>query len=196
MKFSSLVLYLEKNIIKKYQQNNFHKHTFCIFQEVAFSCIVDLKLNYTSKSGSRYYFVKDGVYRASNHWGRAANCKWRLQVNSTTKNPNSNRIKIGFAKWTDFYPDNDFEKLYFIEADFENGSVHFFHKQSENYTQNTILRTAPETVKLIKQIRNLFDETAWAKYLNEENIEILRKEIITQLIESNSTFQEIRKQYL
>lgn len=177
---------------KVYNKSNFHKHTFCIFQEVDLDAIKDLKLSYKSKSGSSYYFVENGVYRLSNHWGRAANCKWRL----TSDIKNNNRIKLGFAKWTDFYPDNDFEKLYFIEVNYSNKTAHFFHKQNKNYTSDYVLRNASETTKVIKQIRTLFDETAWAKYLKEENIEILRKEIIQKLTQSNQSFQEIRKAYL
>ena len=181
---------------KTYNKTNFHKHTFCIFQEVDFDVVKELKPNYTSKSGSSYYFVENGVYRLSNHWGRAANCKWRLSRKSKNEIPNSNRTKLGFGKWTNFYPDNDFEKLYFIEADFENKAVNFFHKQNENYSNEMILRTSTETTKLIKQIRMLFDETAWTKHLNDESTDILRKEIITELIDSNNTFHVIRKKFI
>jgi hypothetical protein len=187
--------------IKSYNKRNFHKHTFCIFKEVAFESISDLKINYKSKSGSSYYFVENGVYRLSNHWSRVANCRWRLgrnsnnQIpNSNNEIPNSNRFKLGFAEWKDFYPDNDFEKLYFIEIN-EDNEVNYFHKNGSNYS-NQILRTTSETTKVIKQIRILLEETAWAKYLKEENIEILRKQIINQLINSNQSFQEIRRNYL
>jgi len=180
--------------LKTYNKLNFHKHTFCIFKEVAFESISDLKLNYKSKSGSSYYFVENGVYRLSNHWSRVANCRWRLEVNSNNQIPNSNRIKLGFAEWKDFYPDNDFEKLYFIEIN-EDNEVNYFHKNGSNYS-NQILRTTSETTKVIKQIRTLLEETAWAKYLKEENIEILRKQIIEQLISTNQSFQEIRRNYL
>ena len=180
--------------IKSYNKLNFHKHTFCIFKEVAFDAISDLKMNYKSKSGSSYYFVENGVYRLSNHWSRVANCRWRLDKNSNIQIPNSNRIKLGFAEWKDFYPDNDFEKLYFIEFNADN-EVNYFHKNGSNYS-NQILRTTSETTKVIKQIRTLLEETAWAKYLKEKNIEILRKQIIDQLINSNQSFQEIRRNYL
>ena len=180
--------------IKSYNKLNFHKHTFCIFKEVAFESISDLKMNYKSKSGSSYYFVENGVYRLSNHWSRVANCRWRLEVNSNNQIPNSNRIKLGFAEWKDLYPDNDFEKLYFIEINADN-EVNYFHKNGSNYS-NQILRTTSETTKVIKQIRTLLEETAWAKYLKEENIEILRKQIIEQLISTNQSFQEIRRSYL
>ena len=177
---------------KIYNKTNFHKHTFCIFQEVALAVLKDLKLHYKSKSGSSYYFVEEGVYRYSNHWGRAANCKWRLISNGTNKD----RTKLGFAKWSDFYPDNDFEKLYFIEVDYSTQSAHFNHYKNENYNVDKVLRTSTETTKLLKQIRTLLEETAWTKYLKEVSIEVLRKEIIKQLITTNKSFQEIKREFL
>ena len=178
--------------MKNYDKTNFHKHTFCIFQEVGLEDINGLKLNYKSKSGSSYYFVEGGVYRHSNHWGRAANCKWRLVSNSIS----NNRTKIGYASWSDFYPDNDQEKLYFIEVDYSTQSAQFNHCKSDKYKPGKVLRTAAETTKLIKQIRVLLEETAWAKHLKHESIEELRNEIVDQLITTNRTLQEIKKEYL
>jgi len=175
-----------------YNRSNFHNRTFCIFIAVDLEVIKDIQPNFKSKSGSSYYFTESGVYRLSNHWGRAANCKWRLS--SDTKN--SNRTKLGFANWNDFYPDNDFEKLYFIEVNFETQSANYYHKQNENFTSDKVIRTSNETTKLIKQIRILFEETAWTKYLKADNPEILRKEIIEKLINSTKSFQEIRRDYL
>jgi hypothetical protein len=202
--------------IKTYNKTNFHKYTFCIFKEVDVNAIKDLKLHYKSKSGSCYYFVENGVYRLSNHWSRVANCKWRLVKNSNFQIPNSkntslvyvepsrslvektnsNRTKLGYANWSDFYSDNDVDKIYFLEADYESKSVNFYHKQSSNYCSDKVLRTSSETTKLIKQIRTLLEETAWAKYLKEDNIDVLRKEIIEELITINTTFQEIRRRFL
>ena len=187
---------------KTYNKTNFHNYTFCIFQEVGLEVLQNLSLNYKSKSGSCYYFSKTGVYRLSNHWGRAANCKWRLSGKSITVTlsaaevPNNNRTKLGYANWSDFYPDNDYEKLYFVKVDYDTQTVQFYHKQSQENTTEKVLRTATDTTKLIKQIRTLFDETAWTKYLKDENIELLRKEIIEELVNTNKTFQEIRKNYL
>lgn len=178
--------------MKTYNKTNFHKHTFCIFQEVTFESINYLKPNFISKSGSSYYFTEQGVYRHSNHWGRAANCKWRLVSNGISKD----RTKVGYANWCDFYSDNDQEKLYFIEVDYSNQSAQFNHYKSDKYTPGKVLRTAAETTKLIKQIRGLLEETAWAKYLKHESIDVLRKEIIEQLFSSNRTLQEIKKEYL
>ncbi len=180
-----------------YNKNNFHNHTFCIFKEVSIQTITNLKLHYKSKSGSSYYFVEEGVYRLSNHWGRAANCRWRLVTTTTQQKVNNDsQAKLGFAKWTDFHRDNEVEKLYFIAANYVEQTVQFFHKENENYTPTAILRTATETAKHIKQIRILFHETSWANYLKESNIAILRKEIIQKLIESEISFQEIRREYL
>lgn len=182
--------------IKTYNKTNFHKYTFCIFKEVDVDAIEDLKLNYKSKSGSCYYFVENGVYRLSNHWSRVANCKWRMVKNSNIQIPNSNRTKLGYANWSDFYSDNDVDKIYFLEADYESKMVNFYHKQCSNYSSDKVLRSSSETSKLIKQIRTLFEETAWAKYLNEDNIDVLRKEIIEEMIHSNQSFQEIRRRFL
>ena len=154
--------------------------------------IKELQPNFKSKSGSSYYFSEVGVYRLSNHWGRAANCKWRL----TSDIKNSNRTKLGFANWHEFYPDNDFEKLYFIEVNYDTQIVNYYHKQSENYTSDKVVRTSTETTKLIKQIRVLFEETAWTKHLKETNSDVLRNEIIQKLINSTKSFQEIRREYL
>ncbi len=175
-----------------YNRSNFHNRTFCIFNEVDLDVIKDVKPNFKSKSGSSYYFTEVGVYRLSNHWGRAANCKWRLISDAK----NTNRTKLGFANWNAFYPDNDFEKLYFIEVNYDTQSVNYYHKQSKNCTSDKVLRTSTDTTKRIKQIRTLFDETAWAKHLKDSNTEMLRKEIIKKLIESVATFQEIRRDYL
>lgn len=172
---------------KIYNRHNFHRHTFCVFQEKNLQAIEGLKPDYQSPSGSSYYFTSEGVYRLSNHWGRAANCKWRLQ---SSRNPVS-RTRLGFALWSSFYPDNDTEKLYFITLD-SNQYVHYQHKDSAEFKPEYQLRTAPETAKIIKEIRNLLTTEAWANYFNQP-IEVLRQEIILQLITTNKPLIEIKK---
>jgi len=137
--------------MKIYNKNNFHKHTFCIFKEVDSSEIEHLKTNFISKSGSSYLFTEEGVYRKSNHWGRAANCKWRLESNLSE----ASRTKIGFAKWNEFHPINEIEKLYFIEVDFCAKEVQYHHKNSSNRT-DLFLRNATETTKRVREIRQLY----------------------------------------
>lgn len=176
--------------IKTYNRTNFHRHTFCVFQEKDLSLVANQKPDYTSKSGSSYYFNEDGVYRLSNHWGRAANCKWRLQ---TQNNKNLSRTKLGFALWNAFYNDNDTEKCYFITVDFETQSVHYQHKDSADYQENFVLRTATETTKVIKEIRHLLANDGWAKHFNQP-IEVLRNTMIEQLITTNESLIDIKRE--
>ena len=179
--------------LKSYNKLNFHKHTFCIFTQVENSYILNLEPNFTSKSGSVYFFTVTGVYRLSNHWSRVANCKWRL-INSNQVNDNGNRTKLGYANWTDFHQDNEFEKIYYLEVDFIKNEVHFQHKNNCKLYK-TLFRSASETTKLIKQVRNLLETESWAKHLNQD-IKILRKEIIESLLNTNESLQIIKKQYL
>jgi len=172
---------------KTYNRSNFHRHTFCVFHEANLSEIENRKPDYKSKSGSSYYFTETGVYRLSNHWGRAANCKWRLE----SSNGNTSRTKFGFALWTSFHPDNDNEKLYYITVDFDNETVSYQHKDSGN-PENAMLRTASETTKTIKQIRNLFISDSWAKHFETNNVKDLKKSVIEKLIATNQSLMEIK----
>ena len=67
--------------------------------------------DFTSGSGSRYWYYKDGVIRGSDHWGNGvALCDWALK----TKKGNTiygydydcpihlSAPRFGFAKWEDF----------------------------------------------------------------------------------------------
>ncbi|MFY0482934.1 hypothetical protein ACI6PS_10015 [Flavobacterium sp. PLA-1-15] len=174
---------------KIYNKTNFHRHTFCVFKEVKLEQLIGLKPNYNSKSGSSYYFTSDGVYRVSNHWGRAANCKWRLQ---SLEEVSSDRTRAGYANWNEFHTDNDLQKLYFIEVDFDSNSVNYNHIGNQTEIQ-AMLRTASETTKRIKQIRLLFKSDDWAKHLDYDDFESLRKHIIQQLISTDKSLQEIKK---
>jgi hypothetical protein len=152
------------------------------------------KPHFKSKSGSAYYFTDEGVYRSSNHWGRAANCRWRLITTSKAKINNAQQ-RIGFAKWTDFYPNDETAKLFFIQVDFEQKSVDFYHKNMPLYDGKAILRNAAEAAKTIKNIKQVLNEEDWAKYLVYEDLEELRMEIVEQLVHSNLNFNEIKKTF-
>jgi len=166
------------------------KNTFCVFQEVLSDKIKDLKVQYDSKSGSKYFYTKEGMFRLSNHWGRLANSKWRLEP---LYPESESKLKIGFASWDSFYPDNSEEELYYIEVNYIQKTANYQHKNNPDYDTKAILRTSFETTKKIKQIRNLFQLTSWAKYFEYEDIEDLRKLIIEQLIYSNKTLEEIKR---
>ncbi|SCX91017.1 hypothetical protein [Flavobacterium caeni] len=170
---------------KTYHRGNFHKHTFCVFRQVGLFEIAGLTLGYKSKSGSSYYFTNDGVYRLSNHWGRAANCKWRLESNGDT----AERTKLGYAAWTWFCRDNDQEKLYFIE--WVGGSVQFAHKDQASYN-GQFLRTASDTMKRIRQIRNLLENDGWTAYYRQDNPEALKENVVHQMIATDQSLSQIK----
>lgn len=183
--------------MKTYTKLNFHKHTFCLWREVSFAEIENLPLNHKSKSGSGYIFTEVGVYRISNHWGRAANCRWRLIANENFK---SQQTKVGFANWIDFYPNDEISKLFFVKVDFSpetsGKDVNFYHKLSPEYEEKYVLRNASETAKTIKVIKEILTETAWSKHLQFDDLEVLRKEIVEQLITTEKSFLEVKKFYI
>ena len=71
--------------MKTYNQTNFFKHTFCEFKEITNFKIPE-NINFSSKSDSTYFYTNEGVYRKSNHWGRVANCRWKLISTANYKN--------------------------------------------------------------------------------------------------------------
>ena len=129
------------------------------------------------------------MLRLSNHWGKLANSKWRLIA---LEPETDSKFKLGFAKYDNFFPDNDIEEIYYLEYDSENETVNYNHKNSSTFTGKPILRTTFETRKRIKQARNILTLSSWAKYY-ETDIEILRNQIINELIFSNKTLDEIKR---
>ncbi|WP_121925305.1 hypothetical protein [Flavobacterium weaverense] len=181
---------MEKNF--RPHPNSF-KNTFCVFDEIDIEAISNLKIQYDSKSGSKYYYTKAGMYRLSNHWGRLANSKWRLEpLEPETKS----KFKLGYASWQSFYPDNAVEELYYLEVNYYKNTVNYQHKNNPTYDKKAILRTSFETTKRIKQVRNLLNLTSWAKYFDYDDIDVLRKKIITDLVFTNKTLEEIKKQFI
>ncbi len=180
---------------KIYNRLNFHKHTFCVFKEVENKQIENLEPNYSSKSGSIYYFTDEGLYRISNHWGRAANCRWKLNSSSMIISKN-NTNKIGYAKWTDFYPNNEQENLFYIQVDFETKTVDFLHKDNPNYDGKSVCRNASETAKRIKICKEVLLEDKWCNYLVYKDINELRKEVLRELLYTNTSFITIKQNYL
>lgn len=177
----------------KYNKRNFHNQTFCIWNEVHLSEIQDLKINYKSKSGSAYIFNDEGVFRISNHWGRASNCRWRLISTANYKNQNTT---VGFAKWSDFLPNDEISKLFFVKIDFQTNEVNFYHKDAEEYDGKAILRNANNTAKTIKNLKMILNETSWAKHLNYGDLDILRKEICAELLNSDKSMVEIKRRFI
>ena len=175
----------------KLKPNTF-KNTFCVFTEVSLTVIQERLPDFESESGSKYYYTDEGIYRLSNHWGRLGNSKWRLTENGLQ---GSSKIKLGYASWNDFHPDNKHELLYYLSVDFETKEVLYQHKMNKMYDGKAILRTADDTMKRVKQARNILQLTNWAKYFENEDIEELRKLIVTDLIYTDLTLDEIKRKH-
>lgn len=107
---------------------------------------------------------------------------------------NNSRTKLGYADWTAFHPDNDNEQLYYVTVDFEHQTANYQHKCSADYQEIFVLRTASETTKVIKSIRDLLSNDSWAKHFQFEDITDLRKNIIEKLITTNQSLLEIKRQ--
>lgn len=173
--------------MKTYNSSNFFKHTFCEFQQVDNFEIPEDR-NYKSKSESSYFYTDEGVYRKSNHWGRVANCRWKLRATAHYKNQ---QIVVGFAEWNDFYPINSTDKIFFIAVNFEEKTAKI-QPESKN-EKHTLVSFAQAQLK-IKQITNLFKDDKWAKHFDFE-IESLRFKIITEFINSEKDLQEIKQKF-
>ncbi|MGH2664725.1 hypothetical protein [Flavobacterium sp.] len=165
------------------------KNTFCVFREVDLSEIENKKPDFTSDSNSHYFYTELGMYRLANHWGRLANSKWRL----VSEMDSGSKVKLGYANWTEFYPDNDIEKLYYLEADFVNNTIQYQHKNNPEYDKKAILFDTSETRKRLKQARNILTLTNWVNYFESEDINQLRKIIVNELIYSRKTLEEIKR---
>lgn len=174
--------------MKTYNSTNFFKHTFCEFLQVDDFEFPE-NTNYKSKSESSYFYTKDGVYRKSNHWGRVANCRWKLISNNNYKNQ---QTVIGYAKWCDFFPINSSEKIFFIEVNFDKRAANLKVKKevSENY-----LYTFSEAQKRIKQIHHLFKDDKWTRYFDEEK-DVLEKKLILKFINSDKKIIEIKSELI
>ena len=155
--------------LKKYNKTNFHKHTFCEFIEVDVATIPTIDWHYKSKSGSGYCFTEEGVYRISNHWGRAANCRWRLISNSKTSSNskiNNGENRIGFAKWIDFYPNNETENFFYVEVNFDDKEVTFQHKNNPKYDGKAVYRDPQGNIAAEGNYTSDKKTGVWKFYIN------------------------------
>lgn len=171
-----------------YNKHNFFRNTFCEFTQIDNFDLKGKTPDYKSKSGSNYYFTNEGVYRVANHWGRAANCRWRLLPNSNYKNQT---IICAFANWTDFYPNDETQKWYFI--DYNGSEILFQHKNSIKF-KNQVLRNAKETQKRIQELKKIIETNNWFTYLIGE-IEVIRMALIHDLIFTDKPLFQLFSKY-
>lgn len=173
----------------KFHKYNFFRYTYCEFESRSIDFFKDKSAHYQSKSGSLYIYADDGVYRYSNHWGRVANCRWKIKGVEDYK---SQIYYVGFANWTDFYPLNDTDKVFYLEVDFSLKQVKI--KRLKKEEKNTFfLMTSELAHQRLKQIQRLFKEYKWAAYY-EDNIDDLREVLIHNLITSTKSIQQLKRE--
>ncbi len=129
------------------------------------------------------------MYRLSDHWGRLANSKWRLIASEIETD---SKFKLGFAAYDNFFPDNDIDQLYYLEYNQVDQTINYNHKNNADFDGKPVLRTTIETRKRIKQARNIVTLSSWAKYF-ESDIDLLRIQVINELIFTNKTLDEIKR---
>lgn len=178
----------------KFTKNNFFTNTYCIFRGAPLREIKGRTINFKSESGSSYYYTKTGVYRLSNHWGRAATCTWKLisEIPAEIKD-----LRLGFAAWEDFKKINLVdEDSFYVHVDMENNIVDYRHKDDPDYDQKAFIRSKEETRKVIRNIKNLLQSDKWATYYFYNNINTFRQEIIRSLINTNKSIDEIKREFI
>lgn len=169
-------------IAKSYNKHNYYRNTYAVYQEVNPDDLGFTSWHYTSKSGSSYYYTKEGVYRKSNHWGRAAKCRWILDKGDSIY-VSKGREYIGYVTWSGFYENSESLKSYFVKVDLENKTVSYDHK-SRDFSNNSVYRSAKDTKKIIQKVKRLLYSDSWSKYYDFEDIELLREQLIRKIIES------------
>jgi len=171
----------------KYHKFNFYRSTYCEFEMQNINFFDDMKAHFQSKSGSYYYYTEDGVFRYSNHWGRVANCRWKIQGIDNYKNQ---QYYVGYANWSSFYPLNSIDKVFYLEVDYTKAKASI-KRVEEGLENNHFLMNSELVHQRLKQVQTLFKEYKWARYY-EEDIDVLRKKIINKLVTTNKTLQQIK----
>ena len=171
----------------KYHKFNFYRNTYCEFEMQDIDFFEEMKAHFQSKSGSYYYYTENGVFRYSNHWGRVANCRWKIQGIDNYKNQ---QYYVGYANWSSFYPLNSIDKVFYLEVDYTKAKASI-KRVEEGLENNHFLMNSELVHQRLKQVQTLFKEYKWARYY-EEDIDVLRKKIINKLVTTNKTLQQIK----
>lgn len=165
---------------KIYNKYNYYRNTYAVYKEVSILELPFKRWHYNSKSNSAYFYTREGVYRKSNHWGRAAKCRWVLESGDEMY-ISKGRERVGYANWTDFYENSESTQAYFVKVDYISKIVTYDHK-SRDASFEAVYRTAKETQKIIQKVKRLLTKDSWSKYYDFEDLEILRKDLIEKMI--------------
>ncbi len=166
-------------------RTNFFKHTYCQFEFKNFDVLKEENIHFKSKSGSTYVYTEEGVYRYSNHWGRVANCRWKL--NGVARYQNQSYY-VGYAKWTDFYSLTSNEKLFHLKVDFTTQKV-VVYQPADGQTKK--LFNVSTVFKKKKEVEEVFKNTKWMQYYDDE-IATIQQKIIVELLNSDRSLREIK----
>ena len=172
----------------KYHRKNFHRKTFCEFQFLSAQNLPERTPDHISSSGSQYYFLDEGVIRISNHWGRAAACRWRL-IGFDGKV--AKQAPAGYAKWSDFYPYDPVQHWFYIRPDFSD----IGHCLDVLYTSNLACFDEKEAVKRLKWLQSHSNIEDMEAYFDKEIDETVYNNLCKEMISSRLDFFKILKKY-
>lgn len=173
-----------------FHKNNFYRHTYCVFKEVFLE--KSISFHFKSEHQSEYHFTQEGVFRKSNHWGRVGNCRWKLL--SDAEKPNQIH-RIGFAKWTDFYVNDETKKLFYVFLN-SNFEPQMGHVHEADFDEKYPKRSIAEVQKRIKEIKKVQNETSWADYWIFDDFEALKTQVLDELLHSQNSWTDIRRKFL
>lgn len=172
-----------------FNSKNFFRNTYCEFQQVDFDFS---NINqFESKSGSKYHYTEKGVYRYSNHWGRVANCRWKLSGVENYKNQN---WYVGYANWSDFFALNSTEKCFFVEVDLASEEIKI-SVENNIEKSNRFLFSIGQAIRRKKEIQQVLKNDKWLQYIDAE-IDEIKKELVIQLTNSSKKVSEIKSEIL
>ncbi|MBB1149401.1 hypothetical protein H4K35_04500 [Myroides sp. NP-2] len=177
--------------MKKYNAGNFFKHTYCEWTEVPLTAIAQKTPNYKSEKGSCYFFSEVGIFRYANHWGRVANCRWKL-ISDRKANQG---FCVGYASWSSFFPNDEKENNYVISVNFLLKEVTFKHYASLK-DSDACRRNANDTAKRIVEIKKVLLADDWYKYITHPDQEEVRRYLINGLVNTNKSLLELKRNFL
>lgn len=152
----------------KYTSENFFLETFANFTKTK---VPKTQPDFTSNSGSMYWYTDEGVIRASDHWkSYIRSCDWYLDGKVV------NKFAAGFCKWEDFRP------IEFDIGEMKIGSQTIethVRKPIEHYLANPIKEELPiNQEELTKRLNKIIADAIKEFEGNPELQEDMRKGLI------------------
>lgn len=144
--------------------------------------------HFKSNSNSVYFYTEKGVFRKSNHWGKVANCHWKIITKNNYKNQ---QTIIGFATWDSFFPINFSEKNITIVVDYQINTAKI---QLQKEASKNPVFSFLEAQQKLKKIRELLQNDSWTKYFTQNPTEI-KQLVIDEFLNSSKTIQQIKQEF-